>query len=333
MSLFPKPWVALALVGGMLLAQEPPAEVIRRTPPPEPGSVLLADGTNLVPAADPLTQSQNGQGTPAPTQGKTVTPPAQDNNTSTVDSVLKRMSGGNASPAQPTAEQALESTLINPTTKKPRRRASELAEEAGLALIPSGTAITIRNLTRINTQLGGTCVAIVDYDVKDAQMRNLGIQRGSKIIGQIATVDNEGQNRAAIVFSKIVDPEGDETEILVPATATDRIGQTGVPGRVNRHWGLRFGGAIAFGILNGLVSSTAQVQQQGTMMGMPMQAPTSFGDTVKTNVGKTFGNMGQGYLQKVIEIKPEIEVPENSQMRIIITTPLYIRVVKKIRPW
>lgn len=330
-----KSWIILALVGGLALAQEPPAEVLRRTPPPEPGSVTLADGTKLVPVGDPYQGGTTGQA-PAPSGEKkpvlTDPAPKESGKDADVAAVLRKLTGGGPAPA-PTAEESLQSAIINPATKRPRRRASELAEEAGLALIPSGTAITLRNLTRINTQLGGTCVGVLDYDVKDAQLRNVGLQRGTRVIAQIEPVGGEGQDRASIVFRKFVDIEGDETEILVPAVATDRIGQTGVPGRVNRHWGIRVGGGLAFGLLNGLVSSTAQVQQQGSVMGVPITAPMSFGDTVKTNVGQTFGNMGQSYLQNLINIKPDIEIPENSQMRIILTTPLYVRVVRKVRPW
>lgn len=338
MSHYRKSWTTVMLAGGMLLAQEPPAEVLRRTPPPEPGAVVLGDGTKLVPAGDPYQASQEGPlgPAPAPTQGRKAVSgepaPRDGGKEADVAAVMKRLTGGGPAPA-PTPEESLQNAIINPATKRPRRRASELAAEAGLALIPSGTAITLRNLTRVNTQLGGTCVAMVDYDVKDAQLRNIGIQRGSRFIAQVEQVGNEGQNRAAVVFRKLVDPEGDETEILIPAMATDRIGQTGVPGRVDRHWGLRLGGAFAFGILNGLVSSTAQVQQQGSIMGVPVTSNMSFGDTVKTNIGQTFGNMGQSYLQNIINIKPDIEIPENSQMRIILTTPLYVRVVKRVRPW
>lgn len=354
--------------------RQPPQEVLQKTPPPQGAgqSVFLADGTKLVPAADPVAERQAGnsillvppqqratvQGDNGPdfsNQEGTVTqkihrtgtaePAAADDKS--FESIIKTLESqgkaieeglkatqsiadGNASGKRREdgldvdPESALIRAQLDPKTGKPRRRASQIAEESGLVMIPAGTVITIRTSSRIQTQLGGTCLAVIDNDVMSAQFDAVAIPKGSKLLGAIQTVGNDGQDRAAVIFRQIVDLNGDQIQLMVPEPATDRIGQAGVTGRINRHLGVKFGSAFAWGILSGLTGSGSKsVNSTGA----------TFADVVQSNVASSFGQVGQTYLQQAIAIRSDIEVPQNTQMRIIIGNPIYIKAWKRKRPW
>jgi type IV secretory pathway VirB10-like protein len=221
-------------------------------------------------------------------------------------------------------ELALIQAQINPRTGQPRQRASEIARSVGLAMVPAGTILHLRNVSRIETQLGGTCLAVLERDVWDAQMKAIVLPRGSKVLGVIQMVGGEAQNRAAVVFRQIVDPNGDQVQLLVEQPAMNGIGMTGIEGSVNHHFGVKWGSALAWGLVSGLAGNGAA---------SPSSPGSNFGDVVRTNVASSFGQVGQSYLQQTTNIRSDIEVPENTSMKIVIGSPIYLRPWREIRPF
>jgi type IV secretion system protein VirB10 len=204
-----------------------------------------------------------------------------------------------------------------------RGKASDLAAANRLALVPAGTIITIRSYTRINTSLGGTCVAVIDHDVKDAQMTCVVIPRGSKLLGTIQAVGSVAQSRASVVFRQIVDPEGNQIQLLVPAPVVDRIGAGGVAGKVDGHWGMKVGVATAYAVIGGLASTSTSTNSSGM----------NFQSAVQNNISQQFGQMGTSALQEYMSLKPDIEVPENTALRIIVGGPIYAKPWRVLRPY
>lgn len=221
-------------------------------------------------------------------------------------------------------ELALIQASINPRTGQPRQRASEISRSVGLAMVPAGTILHLRNVSRVETQLGGTCLAILERDVWDAQMRAIVLPRGSKVLGAIQMVSGEAQDRAAIVFRQIVDPNGDQVPLLVEQPAMNGIGMTGIEGSVNHHFGVKFGSAFAWGLISGMAGSGAS---------SPASPGSNFGDVVRTNVASSFGQVGQTYLQQTANIRSDIEVAENTSMKIVIGSPIYLKPWKEVRPF
>lgn len=225
-------------------------------------------------------------------------------------------------------EGALIQAQIDPRTGKPRRKASEIAQASGLVMIPAGTMLSIRSYTRVMTELGGTCIGVLEYDVWDAQMKSVAIPRGSRVLGAIQTVQGDAQARAAIIFRQIVDPNGDQLQLLVPDPATNSIGMAGIGtpdgAIINRRLGQKFGYALMWGVLGGLTGKTAA---------SPYSNGATFSDMVKTNVASQFGAIGQQEIQSGQAIKATIEIPENTSMRVILGNPIYTRAWKRIRPF
>jgi type IV secretion system protein VirB10 len=221
-------------------------------------------------------------------------------------------------------EGALIRAKLDPKTGRPRRPASQIAKESGLVMVPAGTIITLRTITRIQTELGGTCLAVIDSDVLSAQYDAVAIPKGSKVLGAVQGVAGQAQDRASVIFRQIVDLNGDQIQLLVPEPATDQIGAAGVSGDVDHHWGTQFGAAFAWGIISGLAGSGS----------VPAANPSSnFGSVVQGNVSSSFGQVGQNYLSQAMNIKPTMEVAENTMMRVILGNPIYIRAWQVKRPF
>lgn len=225
-------------------------------------------------------------------------------------------------------EGAMILAKIDPKTGKVRRKASEIARDSGLCMIPSGTMLSVRTYTRVNTELGGTCIGVLEFDVWDAQMRSVAIPRGSRVLSAVQPVQGDAQGRAALIFRQIVDPNGDQIQLLVQEPATNSIGESGIgtsDGAIlNRHLGEKFGYALAWGLLGGLT---------GRNSASPQSINATFSDMVRGNVASQFGNIGQNALQGGMNVKSTIEVPVNTSMRVILGNPIYVAPWKVVRPF
>ena len=101
--------------------------------------------------------------------------------------------------------------------------------------IKAGTVIPCVLISGINSDLPGDAVGQVSENVWDTVSgRYLLIPRGSRVIG---TYDNQvtyGQNRALIIWSRIIFPDGSSL-LLDNLKGMDQSGYAGLKGQVNKH--------------------------------------------------------------------------------------------------
>jgi type IV secretion system protein VirB10 len=78
------------------------------------------------------------------------------------------------------------------------------------------------------------------------------IPRGSHVIGQYKSGLTVGQTRAYVLWTRLLRPDG--VSIALGSPATDSAGRNGLGGKVDSHFGKRFGSAI----LLSLIGATGQ---------------------------------------------------------------------------
>ena len=133
-------------------------------------------------------------------------------------------------------------------TASPASSAPTYAQPNG-ATINAGTAIPVRLLTGINTDVEGQVKAEVLSDVYDsATGTKLLIPQGSKLTGSYErSLANNG--RVPVTFRQLVLPNGGSWTIGGNLIAMDGAGFTGIQGKVHHHTGRKIsGGAIGAGI-------------------------------------------------------------------------------------
>lgn len=206
-----------------------------------------------------------------------------------------------------------------------RKTASEVAADNGMVLVSAGTILQLRTENTINTQQGGTCLAFVERDVfsSDATRKYVAIPAGSKVLGAVQLVYSEGQDRAVVIFRQVVLPNGDQIQLFVPEPATDAQGTPGIPGSVDHRWPLKFMAPLVWGYIAGITAPRNAVGLAGLSGG----SSPSMGDVVKQNIATQYGQAGQDYLSKVQGLPPEIRVPANASVKMILTGPVYLK------PW
>jgi type IV secretion system protein VirB10 len=101
-------------------------------------------------------------------------------------------------------------------------------------MILQGKMIEIVLETAINTDLKGLLRGVVSRDVFAESGRNILIPAGSRAIGTYSASLESGQSRVAVVWTRIIRPDGIDVVLEMPAT--DRLGRSGVSGEVDYHF-------------------------------------------------------------------------------------------------
>lgn len=134
--------------------------------------------------------------------------------------------------------------------------------------VVQGTMIPAVLETALNSDLPGYARAMVSRDVKGFDGSGVVIPRGSRLIGQYKSGLASGQSRAFVVWTRLIRPDG--VSIALGSPVMDESGQTGLSGKVDRHFLQRFGGAMLLSVVSALPSaligggSTALVINSGS---------------------------------------------------------------------
>jgi type IV secretion system protein VirB10 len=142
-------------------------------------------------------------------------------------------------------------------------------------LVSQGTLIFAVLETAIDSTQSGQVRAMISTNVYNALGSQVLIPKGSRIFGEYKGELGAGQNRAQIIWTRLVRPDG--ATISLDSPASDQLGRAGVKGRVNTHFGERLLGAllqstIDFGVL---AASRAVTSSNGVIVALPSAAQSA----------------------------------------------------------
>lgn len=152
--------------------------------------------------------------------------------------------------------QAREAGLVE---QRPRRTPdSELDAADGKSYrLHEGTLLETVLTNRLTGSFAGPVNAMLTADVYSPDGEHLLIPKGSRILGEVKPVTNFGQQRLALVFHRIIMPDGYSVS-LDQFQGLNQIGETGLRDQVNHHYVQIFGVSIAIGAVAGLAQATTQ---------------------------------------------------------------------------
>ena len=126
--------------------------------------------------------------------------------------------------------------------------------------VPQGTLIPAVLESALDSTRPGPARALVTRDVRGFDGKNVLIPRGSRLIGEYKADLQPGQNRALVIWTRLVRPDG--ATIALASPAADPLGRVGIKGKVNSHFLERFGLAllqttlsVGAGAASGLISN------------------------------------------------------------------------------
>ena len=177
------------------------------------------------------------------------------------------------------------------------RQAEVIADPSHTVM--QGTLIEAALETAISTDLAGNVSAIVSHDVWSFDMSRVLIPRGSRLYGRYDADVDAGQRRVLIAWDRIVTTDGQSVSLA--AYGTDRIGRSGLPGRVRSHFLQRFGTAALISVI-GAIPEIAAAQYQDNQVAS---------DTAK-NVGTDLGNAVDEVMADYLRLPPTIGVDQGA---------------------
>jgi type IV secretory pathway VirB10-like protein len=195
-----------------------------------------------------------------------------------------------------------------PARLPPRTSSGSAQSSATLAI---GTVIDGQLAVPINSDLPGGAIGVVTRPVYDASLRHQVVPAGSWLYGSYESTIAAGQGRLVLQWTAIRFPDG-RTYELPALRAGDGTGASGIPGRVNNHYGRVFGQALL----------TSVIAAGFTSRSGPADAEASRRDALAQAAASQLGETAAQVTRRTLSIKPTITVPRLTPFTIILDREL-----------
>ena len=290
--------------------------------PPTLGPPMAGDIAAFAPKDDGY-PSREASWTPPPDSYAAAAPspnPAEDEallaDRSSIVFDLKYQQPGQSPTPAPFAQQQ-QSPLTALRESPVDQPASPGAQASDRALHP-GTVIPASLITAVNSEAPGPVIAQVTQAIYDsATGRTLLIPQGARLIGDYRSSSRYGQSRVAIIWSRLIMPNG--KEIALDEAAVDPSGAAGIKGDVDNHW-LDVFGAAALGTLINIGVATTEDQPTLTYSGIGIASnydPVS--DALRDGVQRTGSIVTNRVVDCSLAIPPTVSVPAGTRVWVIVT--------------
>lgn len=170
-------------------------------------------------------------------------------------------------------------------------------------------------VNEVNSELGGKVIAVIESNVYGAHGRKVLIPAGSKAVGQYKPLKKVGEERLAILWTRIITPEGINIH-TANAEMTDAIGRAGVTGEVDRRYWDRFGMAMLTSVGTALTAYSIPVRSESQQI-------------VVEGFGRESSSLSKTILEEQIDIKPRVIIPAASRIQITAMKDIWFPVPKQ----
>ncbi len=175
-----------------------------------------------------------------------------------------------------------------------------------------GTILETVLTNRLNGALAGPVNTMVTTDVYSHDRQHLLIPQGTRILGEVKPVANFGQQRLAVVFHRIIMPDGYSVS-LDQFQGLNQIGETGLVDQVNHHYLEIFGVSIAIGAIAGL-------SQANTLYGINESATDAYRQGFATSLSQSSLRI----LDRFLNILPTFTIREGHRIKIYLASDLLL---------
>ena len=178
--------------------------------------------------------------------------------------------------------------------------------------VMAGTLIPASLVTGINSDLPGTIIAQVTQPVYDTvKGQYLLIPQGARLIGRYQSEVSFGQDRALVVWDRIIFPDGSSIQISEPGA--DGEGYAGLSDRTDHHWDRVFAAA-----------GLATILGIGAELG-PSSEDDDIVRAIRRGTTDTVNQAGQRVVDRSLGIQPTIRIRPGWPVRVAVTRDLILR--------
>ena len=180
--------------------------------------------------------------------------------------------------------------------------------------LKAGTVIPGLLLTGINSDLPGMVIGQVSENVYDTATGGwLLIPQGSRLIGVYDSNIAYGQKRVAVVWNRIIYPDGSSLNIAGTPGA-DLAGYSGIKGKVDNHYGQLLVAALFTSFFTAAVDIASDSESNNNNNNDRKSARDVLVETTAT----TIANIGSRLAERALDIQPTIIVKPGTRHNVII---------------
>jgi type IV secretory pathway VirB10-like protein len=173
-----------------------------------------------------------------------------------------------------------------------------------------GTILETVLVNRLEGQFSGPLECMVTTDVYSHDRQHLLIPAGTRALGETRKVENSGQSRLAVVFHRLIMPDGYSVN-LDQFKGLDQIGDIGLRDQVNNHYLRIFGVSMAIGALG----AVAEVGTGGI-------TTASGSDLMRQGFASSTAQSSAQILDRFLNILPTITIREGHRVKVYLSGDL-----------
>jgi type IV secretion system protein VirB10 len=224
----------------------------------------------------------------------------------------------NVSPQQATTVEAPPpmNDAVSPTTAATAKKPVNVNVNGATGqpyVLFEGSIIETTLVTRLDGDFSGPVKVMVTNPVHSRDRQHVLIPDGTNILGEVRPVEGLGQRRLAVVFHRLIMPDGYSVD-LDQFKGLNQAGETGLKDQVNNHYMQIFGASIALGVISGAAQST--VPNVGI--------DASGSDAYRVGVASSVSQSSTRVLDKFLNINPTLTIREGHRVKIYLTNDLLL---------
>jgi type IV secretion system protein TrbI len=173
-----------------------------------------------------------------------------------------------------------------------------------------GTVLESVLINRLDGQFSGPIECLLTNDIYSHDRQHLLIPAGSKVLGETKKVDAFGQTRLAVVFHRLIMPDGYSVS-LDQFKGLNQAGDVGLRDQVNNHYLRIFGVSLAIGALGAVA--------QGGTSG-PLTASGT--DLMRQGFAQSTAQSSAQILDKFLNIMPTVTIQEGHRVKVYLSGDL-----------
>lgn len=175
-----------------------------------------------------------------------------------------------------------------------------------------GTTLDTALVNRLDGEFSGPVKVMVTNPMYSQDRQHVLIPEGTFILGEVQKVSGFGQKRLAVVFHRMLMPDGYSID-LDQFHGLDQVGESGLKDKVNNHYLEIFGTSIALGIISGAAEATTNggYNQSGS-------------DMYRQGMASSLSQESAQVLDRFINVPPTITIREGHRIKVYLTQDLLL---------
>jgi type IV secretory pathway VirB10-like protein len=189
--------------------------------------------------------------------------------------------------------------------------------------LKAGSVIPGALVTAINTDLPGEVIGQVTENVYDSVTGDyLLVPQGSRLLGKYQSLVTNGQNRALLVWQRLIYPNGNSI-ILDGMAGTDPSGQAGLADEVDYHLD-KLAKATALTTALAFAGNLARSPQAGSGAGNGGNGGGIGQDAIGDSVAQQVNRVGEKVITKELDVQPTITIRTGWPLRVLVNKDMVL---------